>query len=334
MTRIPAPAWRGPRPTSCRVSIKSWTLSDPAFLSDEFDRPRRSSPWAGHRWFAYDLVGWLRPGRVVELGTHYGCSFFALCQAALEHDTGSELIAVDTWTGDPHAGFYGEEVYEKVQSNLLQHFPTVRATLLRKLFDEALSDVENSSVDLLHIDGFHTYEAVAHDLHSWEPKLTNDATVLFHDVNPSSGYGSTDFWRELADDRGGFMFWHNFGLGVWTRNAELSGLLSSEYFGQVARYYPAQASSNLMAMSVDDLAALVEAKEEIIEHQDRLIADRDKALAAQAAYIDAKQEIIEQQNVLIAERDEATSALNALVETTQALLDKATRRRLGLRRIR
>ncbi len=314
------------------MSIKSWTLGDPVFLSDEFDRPRRSSPWAGHRWFAYDLVGWLRPVRIVELGTYYGCSFFSLCQAAREHDTGSELIAVDTWAGDPHAGFYGEDVYEEVKSNLSEHFPTVRATLLRKLFDEALFDVDDSSVDLLHIDGFHTYEAVAHDLHSWEPKLTGDATVLFHDVNPSSGYGSTDFWRELVHDRGGFMFWHNYGLGVWTRNQELSVLLSSEHFGLAARYYPAQASSDLMVMSVEDLTALVEAKHEIIEHQDRLIADRDEALAAQAAFIDAKQEIIEQQNVLIAEREEAISSLTALVETKQALLDKATRRRLRFAR--
>lgn len=297
---MPAATWRGPRPKGGARSTKIWRIGDPSFSSDEFDRPRRSSPWAGHRWFAYDLVGWLRPRRIVELGTHYGCSFFALCQAAVEHDTGSELIAVDSWTGDPHAGFYGEEVYEHVERNLVQHFPDAHTTLLRMLFDDALSQVADSSVDLLHIDGYHTYEAVAHDLNSWEPKLTSDATVLLHDVDPSSGYGSSRFWHDLATQHGGFSFGHSFGLGVWTRHSELAALLSSEDFAQTSRYYAARAHGDLMEMSVEDLAALVEAKQKIIEDQERLIADRDEALAAQAALVDAKQEIIEHQDMLIA----------------------------------
>lgn len=315
------PGWHGPRPTPSEGRLKRWTLGDPEFRSDEFDRARRSSPWAGHRWFAYDLVGWLRPARIVELGTHFGCSFFALCQAAVEHDTGSELVAVDTWAGDPHAGFYGDRVFQQVEAQLAQHFPRARARLVRKLFDDALADVADASVDLLHIDGFHTYEAVAHDLSSWEPKLTPEATVLFHDVNPSSGYGSAALWRQLADERGGFAFWHNFGLGVWTLHPGLAELLASDDFAQLARFYPARAQADLTTMSVEDLTAMVDDKQQLIADQDMLIAERHRAIVAQAELVDAKQQIIEHQDVLIADRDEAISSQAALVDTKQALID-------------
>ena len=291
-----------------------WTLGDPTFRGDEFDRQRRSSPWAGHRWFAYDLVGWLRPDRLVELGTHFGCSFFVFSQAVADHDLDTELIAVDTWAGDPHAGFYDDDVFEQVRSNLAQYYPDVRTRLLRKLFDDARDDVEDASVDLLHIDGFHTYDAVAHDLAAWEPKLADEGTVLFHDVSPSSGYGSAMFWQELADKRGGLMFWHNFGLGVWTRHHALASLLASEEFAQLARYYPAQARADLLEMSVEDLTAMVDAKQQLVEHQDFLIADRDEALAAQTALIDAKQEIIDHQDVLVVERDDVISTLRDQLE--------------------
>jgi hypothetical protein len=315
------PGWQGPRPVDRSFRSRPWTIGDPAFCSDRFDRPRRSSPWAGHRWFAYDLVGWLRPSRIVELGTHFGCSFFALCQATQEHGTDSELIAVDTWAGDPHAGFYGDEVYQQVATNLAEHFAGVRATLSRKLFDEALEDVEDSSIDLLHIDGYHTYEAVTHDFRSWEPKLSASGTVLFHDINPSSGYGSSEFWRQLAAERGGFAFWHNFGLGVWTRHAELASVLASEQFAVIARFYPTQARADLMSMSVEDITALVDAKQQIVEQQQRHIDDRDETIAAQADLIDAKQRIIDHQTILVDDRDEAIAAQAALIDAKQRIIE-------------
>ncbi len=50
-----------------------------------------------------------KPQRFVELGTHFGTSYFAFCQAAERLDLDCESWAVDTWQDDEHAGFYGEE---------------------------------------------------------------------------------------------------------------------------------------------------------------------------------------------------------------------------------
>jgi hypothetical protein len=142
------------------------------------------------------------------------------------------------------------------------------------------------TVDLLHIDGLHTYEAVTHDFTTWRPKLAPAATVLFHDVAPDSGYESSRFWSEICAEFGGFSFFHNFGLGVLTWNRPLAALLSSAAFANMARFYPAQASADLGEMRIEDDGRLLEARQALVEHQDRLIADRDEALAAQARRID------------------------------------------------
>ncbi len=88
---------------------------------------------------------------------------------------------MDTWAGDEQTGFYGPDVYERVASHNRRY--SGFSTLLRTSFDEAANHFEQESIDLLHIDGLHTYAAVKHDLESWLPKLSEKPVVLFDDTN-------------------------------------------------------------------------------------------------------------------------------------------------------
>lgn len=177
------------------------------------------------------LVGALRPRRIVELGTHNGYSYFAFCQAVQEHRLSTTCMAVDTWQGDEHAGFYGNEVYEAV----VQHNAPYAnfSTLLRKTFDAALDDVEDGSVDLLHVDGRHFYDDVKADFESWIPKLSPHAVVLFHDTEVRErGFGVWKYWAEICENRPALNFPHEHGLGVLFWGAELQ---SPETGGNIAR---------------------------------------------------------------------------------------------------
>ncbi|MCU6796584.1 class I SAM-dependent methyltransferase [Paenibacillus sp. WQ 127069] len=173
------------------------------------------SAWLGHRHFAYDLIRFMKPDTLVELGTHWGASFFSFCQAVADDDqVQTDCYAVDSWEGDPHAGLYTNEVYATV-SRVTEQLYAPKASLIRKTFDEAANDFENETVQILHIDGYHTYEAVSHDYHTWLPKVAPNGIVLFHDISCYfKDFGVHQFWDQLKVQYPHIEFTHSWGLGV------------------------------------------------------------------------------------------------------------------------
>jgi hypothetical protein len=307
------------------VQVKStssrtgWKVHRTTFDADQFDRDRRSSPWSGHRWFAYDLIRWMKPSSIVELGTHYGCSFFSFCQAVRDGSLSSSLTAVDTWQGDDHAGRYSDDVYDLFLANL-KNFEGLDVTVKRMTFDEALAEQPPASVDLLHIDGFHSYEALEHDLTTWLPTLSDNAVVLLHDIDPASGYGSADYWRELTQRYGSIQFVHNFGLGVLPIGETTARLLLSPDFRQLMPIYEVEAARDLAAMQVEDLGTMLRGRDETIAAQDALIAERDRTIASMTQYIDEQRAVIESQDFLIKDRDEAIAAQARYIDEQAALI--------------
>lgn len=170
--------------------------------------------WAGHTPFAAWLVANQQPGRLVELGTHTGFSYGAFCQAVSENGLPTECFAVDTWQGDEHAGSYDDTIYQQVKEWHDERYSGF-SRLMRMTFDDALVHFEDKSVDLLHIDGLHTYDAVKHDFYTWLPKLSDKAVVLFHDTHVRDrGFAVWRLWEELIQQYPYITFAHSSGLGV------------------------------------------------------------------------------------------------------------------------
>ncbi|HVF29412.1 MAG TPA: class I SAM-dependent methyltransferase, partial [Pyrinomonadaceae bacterium] len=157
----------------------------------------------------------------VELGVDRGTSYCTFCQAVKELGTGTKTFGVDTWQGDEHAGKRSDEVYSKLREH---HDPRYSSfsKLVRSTFDEALPTFADGSVDLLHIDGFHTYDAVRHDLETWLPKVSNRGIVLFHDTMVRDrDFGVWKFFKEVSKSRPSFEFQHSHGLGVLSVGGEV-----------------------------------------------------------------------------------------------------------------
>ncbi|MCS7092515.1 MAG: class I SAM-dependent methyltransferase [Patescibacteria group bacterium] len=150
----------------------------------------------------------------MELGTHHGASFLSFCQAVQENDLKSSVYAVDTWQGDEHAGFYDDSVFQSLKAIVNKNYFSF-AHLLRMTFDEALPYFSNGEVDLLHIDGLHTYEAVKHDFDSWLPKISEQGVVLLHDTEVRErNFGVWRLMQEVSSSFKTFNFRHGYGLGI------------------------------------------------------------------------------------------------------------------------
>ncbi|MCS6873110.1 MAG: class I SAM-dependent methyltransferase [Pyrinomonadaceae bacterium] len=181
--------------------------------------------WAEHIPFAMFIVSAMKPKVIVELGTWKGVSYCAFCQAVKELRLNTRCYAIDTWKGDAHAGSLIEEDFLKLKQH---HDPLYSSfsTLIQSTFDEAVKHFADREIDLLHIDGLHTYEAVKHDFMTWLPKMSSNGVILLHDTNERQrDFGVHALWREISQKYPHFEFLHGHGLGVVAVGTEIPAAL-------------------------------------------------------------------------------------------------------------
>ena len=242
--------------------------------------------WAGHVPFAAWLMARHAPERLVELGTHTGFSYAAFCQAVVEYDLPTQCYSVDTWGGDEHAGHYGDQVFAELQA---YHDPKYGhfSRLLRMTFDDALDYFQEGSIDLLHIDGLHTYEAVRHDYDTWRPKLSSRGIVLFHDINVRErGFGVWKLWEELSAQYPHIAFSHSHGLGVLLVGDDIPPAVRA--LAEAYQRHPAQVRQafGLSGQRIELLAQIQEWKafhaalDHEIEKRDRMLEERQTEIQA------------------------------------------------------
>jgi len=203
------------------MSEKKWAYHLPIFESDKYNKEMMVySPWSGHRNFAYDYICFKKPQKIVELGSYYGCSAFAFLQAIKDKSLDSEFYGIDTWQGDNFTKKdYQEDIYTHYKRIQDTCFHNQNANMVRMTFGKAIEMFVDKSIDLLHIDGSHTYEDVKHDFLLWKDKVREDGVVFFHDIGNDKllgeVMGSHIFWEEVKQKYAHTIeFPFSFGLGV------------------------------------------------------------------------------------------------------------------------
>ncbi len=182
----------------------------------QFLWPNRVVPsaWTSHLPFAFFIIELLTPKTFVELGVHTGNSFFAFCQAVKHLNLKTACHGIDIFKGDKHAGYYDESIFINVNNYLSENYSDF-ATLMRMIFDEGLNYFPDGSIDLLHIDGLHTYEAVKHDFECWLPKMGTKGVMIFHDTQiKKEDFGVWKLWDEVSSKYPSYEFYHGYGLGI------------------------------------------------------------------------------------------------------------------------
>ena len=185
--------------------------------------PKRFGTTASHEHIPFIklLVHLMRPKTFVELGVGKGESYLAMCEAISALGMKISSFGIDTWKSDAD---------QVALANLrVQHDAAYGqfSRLVESTFDEAAAHFSEGSVELLHIDGNHNYEAVCHDWETFRPKMSRSGVVLFHFTNRREGdYGVWKLWEQLRSTYRHFEFLHGHGLGVLALSPGISESLN------------------------------------------------------------------------------------------------------------
>ena len=157
------------------------------------------------------------------------------------------------------------------------------------------------SIDLLHIDGFHTYDVVSHDFKFWFPKLSPNAVILFHDTNVrENNFGVFRLWSEIASGRLHFNFQHGHGLGVLG--------LGHNYSNALRVFFDANVDSRLGSSVREIFASLGLSARLLCERSalDQVLSERDREVGGLRAAL------IERDHAVV-DRDGQIASLNRVV---------------------
>lgn len=213
-----------------------WKFYTPSF---EFKNDLKNYTWSGHINFAYDLVRNLKPKRLVELGTYKGTSFFAFSQGAKDENLETELVCVDIWQGDEQTDFYGKNVFDEFKETLAKYFEKQNINIKKMFFNDAAPSFESKSIDILHIDGLHTYKAVKEDYDTWKDKVTENGVIIFHDTKVKN-FGVKDLWIEIQKENPEYTFVefeHNYGLGIMFKDPKFKEMFTEKFKKEFIDHY-------------------------------------------------------------------------------------------------
>jgi predicted O-methyltransferase YrrM len=139
-----------------------------------------------------------RPKAFLEIGTRNGGTFFVLCRLA---DPQAIVISLDL----PGGRFGGG--YTFFQIPVMRRMKKARQKL--HLFRADSHSIETQirvtralqgvQLDLLFIDGDHTYHGVRRDFQMYSPLVKPGGIVAFHDIVqvPDAGVEVARFWNEI-----------------------------------------------------------------------------------------------------------------------------------------
>jgi cephalosporin hydroxylase len=177
------------------------------------------SAWDGHYNFAEWLVRETRPSTIVELGVDYGYSLLTFASQGI-----GTVYGIDCFAGDQQTSFRDTErfVLEKFKQTEIDN-----VVLIKDYFSSA-NERWVKPIDILHIDGLHTYEAVKEDYDSWSKFVKDGGVILLHDTCVfDRNFGVWKLFEEIQLPKVNFQ--HSAGLGVISKDVNLISKISSAW---------------------------------------------------------------------------------------------------------
>jgi predicted O-methyltransferase YrrM len=131
-------------------------------------------------WLLYGLCRSMKPNVCVEIGSARGKSACYVGMALKENGVG-HLYAIDPHTRTNWNDSESVDTYEVMWRNVKKLGLQDVVTMVRKTSSEMLKDW-SEKIDLIFIDGDHSYEGVKADWEGFRPFLKEFGLAVFHDT--------------------------------------------------------------------------------------------------------------------------------------------------------
>ena len=175
--------------------------------------------WLDHHDFAVWLVKRVRPKVTVDLGVFHGYSTFSFAEANIGQVYGIDSFQIK---GSYETCLIYLDLLKK--KNKCKNVKIVVGDF-NAVYD---TNIENS-IDILHIDGTHTYDAVRNDFDKWSALVNDNGVILLHDVLNPAFDGPIRVVSEELNNYFVAVKENSNGLGVLTKNKELFNDLCGEF---------------------------------------------------------------------------------------------------------
>ena len=184
----------------CYADVVSFDAHDANSIVDFcFDHPIRPLQVRSEFLTLAEKVAQLQPKTVLEIGTAAGGSLFLFCCCSAPHAT---VISVDLPHGKHGGGYHWAKIplYRKFARREQQLHLIRGDSHSSAVFDRVRSILRERKLDLLFIDGDHTYEGVKGDFERFSPLVRKGGMVVFHDIvehPPETECAVDRFWNEV-----------------------------------------------------------------------------------------------------------------------------------------
>ena len=163
------------------------------------------------RYYLNRMASFKNNFHYLEVGSWLGASLYTVADAIKKSDVNKVFTCIDFWQPYPSKEVVpSNEKANQMQSllvaemalpiflnNIKSAVDEKNLNIIRKLSDEALNDVDESSVDLIFVDGSHYYDHVISDLKRSYKILKPGGVMLLDDYE--SRYANVVNWEDIAE---------------------------------------------------------------------------------------------------------------------------------------
>lgn len=181
LRKLVDPAWLGEK--MFQASVRRATAPPQSGDIEGFLAPieERTLQWS---------VGSVPPGgKIVEVGSYHGKSAVNFAYAVRKRGGDATIFCVDTWRNENIEFARNVDVFARFEANVAPYRDLI--VPLRGRSEEVGAAWDRGPIDVLFIDGDHSFEGVTRDVEAWVPHVKPGGLVMFHDT------GLEEVWKGI-----------------------------------------------------------------------------------------------------------------------------------------